>query len=132
MRNDCKKVELRGVWITTVYDIDWPKTQNNPKAQMKEFIDILETLKSLNFNAVFVQIRPVSDALYKSGINPWSEYLTGKQGVNPGYDPLKFMIEETHKRNMEFHAWINPYRVTTQGTDLDKLANNNVAKLRPD
>lgn len=132
MRNDCKKVELRGVWITTVYDIDWPKTQNNPKAQMKEFIDILETLKSLNFNAVFVQIRPVSDALYKSGINPWSEYLTGKQGVNPGYDPLKFMIEETHKRNMEFHAWLNPYRVTTQGTDLDKLANNNVAKLRPD
>ena len=72
MRNDCKKVELRGVWITTVYDIDWPKTQNNPKAQMKEFIDILETLKSLNFNAVFVQIRPVSDELYKSGINPWS------------------------------------------------------------
>ncbi len=132
MRNDCKKVELRGVWIATVYGIDWPKTLNNPQAQMKEFIDILEILKSLNFNAVFVQIRPVSDALYKSCINPWSEYLTGKQGVNPGYDPLKFMIEETHKRNMEFHAWLNPYRVTTQGTDLDKLANNNIAKLRPD
>ena len=95
MRNDCKKVELRGVWIATVYGIDWPKTLNNPEAQMKEFIDILEILKSLNFNAIFVQIRPVSDALYKSCINPWSEYLTGKQGVNPGYDPLKFMIEET-------------------------------------
>jgi uncharacterized lipoprotein YddW (UPF0748 family) len=132
MKDDCKQVELRGVWIATVYGIDWPKTQNDPKAQMKEFIEILDTLKSLNFNAVFVQIRPVSDVLYKSAINPWSEYLTGKQGVDPGYDPLKFMIEESHKRNIEFHAWINPYRVTTQGTDLKKLADNNIAKLRPD
>ena len=132
MRDDCKRVELRGVWIATVYGIDWPKVQNNPKEQMKEFIEILDTLKALNFNAVFVQIRPVSDALYKSSINPWSEYLTGNQGINPGYDPLKFMIEESHKRNIEFHAWLNPYRVTTQGTDLSKLAYNNIAKLRPD
>lgn len=132
MRNNCRLVEMRGVWIATVYGIDWPKTQNNPQEQKNEFIEILETLKVLNLNAVFVQIRPVSDALYKSEINPWSKYLTGKQGVNPGYDPLEFMIEESHKRNIEFHAWLNPYRATTQGTDISKLADNNIAKLKPE
>lgn len=132
MDNNCKSIELRGVWIATVYGIDWPKTKNNPKAQREEFIEILDTLKNLNFNAVFVQIRPSSDALYKSKINPWSEYLTGTQGVNPGYDPLQFMINESHKRNIEFHAWLNPYRVTTQGTDLSVLADNNIAKSRPE
>lgn len=131
MDSNCKSVELRGVWVATVYGIDWPKTKNNIEEQKKEFIEILETLKALNFNAVFVQIRPSADVLYKSKINPWSEYLTGTQGLNPGYDPLKFMIEESHKRNIEFHAWINPYRVTTQGIDLNKLADNNIAKLKP-
>lgn len=132
MYNRCTLVEFRGVWIASVYNIDWPKTLDNPEAQKQEFIEILDKLKSLNINAIFVQIRPASDALYKSYINPWSKYLTGEQGKYPGYDPLQFMIEETHKRDMEFHAWLNPYRVTTQGTDLNELAPNNPARIKPE
>ena len=132
MYNRCTLVEFRGVWIASVYNIDWPKTLDNPDVQKQEFIEILDKLKSLNINAIFVQIRPTSDALYKSYINPWSKYLTGEQGKYPGYDPLQFMIEETHKRNMQFHAWLNPYRVTTQGTDLNELAPNNPARIKPE
>lgn len=132
MYNRCTLVEFRGVWIASVYNIDWPKTLDNPDVQKQEFIEILDKLKSLNINAIFVQIRPTSDALYKSYINPWSKYLTGEQGKYPGYDPLQFMIEETHKRNMQFHAWLNPYRVTTQGTDLNELEPNNPARIKPE
>ena len=132
MYNRCTLVEFRGVWIASVYNIDWPKTLDNPEAQKQEFIEILDKLQSLNINAIFVQVRPTSDALYKSYINPWSKYLTGEQGKYPGYDPLQFMIEETHKRNMEFHAWLNPYRITTQGTDLNELAPNNPARIKPE
>ena len=132
MYNRCTLVEFRGVWIASVYNIDWPKTLDNPEAQKQEFIEILDKLDSLNINAIFVQVRPTSDALYKSYINPWSKYLTGEQGKYPGYDPLQFMIEETHKRNMEFHAWLNPYRITTQGTDLNELAPNNPARIKPE
>lgn len=132
MYNRCTLVEFRGVWIVSVYNIDWPKILDNTEAQKQEFIEILDKLQSLNINAIFVQVRPTSDALYKSYINPWSKYLTGEQGKYPGYDPLQFMIEETHKRNMEFHAWLNPYRITTQGTDLNELAPNNPARIKPE
>lgn len=131
-RSDCKKTEFRGVWVTTVFGIDWPKTLDDIEAQKEEFIELLDILKNLNFNAVLVQIRPMSDAFYKSKINPWSQYLTGTQGKDPGYDPLKFMIQETHKRNMEFHGWLNPYRITTVGTDLNALSENNPARINPD
>ncbi|CEO08986.1 glycoside hydrolase family 10 protein [Paraclostridium sordellii] len=132
MRTYCKLYEFRGVWVATVYDIDWPKTKDNPEAQKQEFIELLDKVQSLNLNAVFVQVRPTSDAFYDSKINPWSAFLTGVQGKYPGYDPMKFMIEETHKRNMQFHAWLNPYRITTKGTDLSVLADNNPAKLHPE
>ncbi|MBS6023326.1 MAG: family 10 glycosylhydrolase [Paeniclostridium sordellii] len=132
MRTDCTLYEFRGVWVATVYDIDWPKTKDNPEAQKQEFIELLDKIQSLNLNAVFVQVRPTSDAFYDSKINPWSAFLTGVQGKYPGYDPMKFMIEETHKRNMQFHAWLNPYRITTKGTDLSVLADNNPAKLHPE
>lgn len=132
MRADCTLYEFRGVWVATVYDIDWPKTKDNPEAQKQEFIELLDKIQSLNLNAVFVQVRPTSDAFYDSKINPWSAFLTGVQGKYPGYDPMKFMIEETHKRNMQFHAWLNPYRITTKGTDLSVLADNNPAKLHPE
>ncbi|CEP80755.1 family 10 glycosylhydrolase [Paraclostridium sordellii] len=132
MRTDCTLYEFRGVWVATVYDIDWPKTKDNPEAQKQEFIELLDKVQSLNLNAVFVQVRPTSDAFYDSKINPWSAFLTGTQGKYPGYDPMKFMIEETHKRNMQFHAWLNPYRITTKGTDLSVLADNNPAKLHPE
>lgn len=124
--------EMRGVWISSVYNMDWPQTKNNIKAQKKEYTDLLDKLKCVGMNTVIVQIRPKSDALYKSSINPWSEYLTGTQGKDPGYDPLVFLIDEAHKRGMEFHAWLNPYRITTSGTDTSKLASNNPAVLHPD
>ena len=107
------KREFRGAWIASVSNIDWPSKPGLPSIeQQQQFIQLLDQLKSLGCNAVIVQIRPVCDALYASKIEPWSRYLTGRQGEPPFpyYDPLLFMIEETHKRNMEFHAWFNPFR----------------------
>jgi uncharacterized lipoprotein YddW (UPF0748 family) len=107
------KREFRAAWIATVSNIDWPSKPGLPASQQQsEFIARLEQLKALGCNAVIVQIRPVCDAFYSSVEEPWSRYLTGKQGQPPFpyYDPLTFMVEETHKRNMEFHAWFNPYR----------------------
>lgn len=105
--------EFRAVWIATVENIDWPSKRGlTSEEQKNEFIKILDMHKRNGMNAVIMQIRPVSDAFYPSKFEPWSEYLTGKQGQAPSpyYDPLLFMIEETHKRGMEFHAWMNPYR----------------------
>lgn len=126
------KKEMRGVWIASVLNIDWPSKKGlSVEEQKQEFIKILDNVKEWNMNAVFVQIKPVGDAFYPSKFSPWSEYLTGKQGENPGYDPLEFMIEEAHKRNIEFHAWFNPYRLTMSG-GIDKLSNDNIGKQRPD
>ena len=87
-----KPKELRGVWVASVSNIDWPsKPGLSVEKQKAEFISILNNVKSWNMNAVFVQIKPESDAFYPSKYAPWSRYLTGTQGVNPGYDPLKFM-----------------------------------------
>jgi uncharacterized lipoprotein YddW (UPF0748 family) len=107
------KREFRAAWIATVANIDWPSKQGLPAiVQQQEFIERLEKLKSLGCNAVIVQIRPACDAFYESAYEPWSHYLTGRQGQapTPYYDPLVFMINEAHKRNMEFHAWFNPFR----------------------
>ena len=105
--------EFRGVWIATVSNIDWPREKGlSVEEQKLSFIQLLNTHQRNGINAVFVQIRPAADAFYPSQYEPWSEYLMGTQGAppNPYYDPLQFMIDETHKRGMEFHAWINPYR----------------------
>lgn len=107
------KREFRAAWIATVSNIDWPSKRGLPAEQQKsEFINRLEQLRSLGCNAVIVQVRPAADAFYPSLEEPWSQYLTGKQGQPPFpfYDPLEFMVSEAHKRNMEFHAWFNPYR----------------------
>lgn len=107
------KYEFRAVWIATVDNIDWPTRGNfNPESQKAEFIKILDMHKRNGMNAVVVQIRPATDAFYPSALEPWSQWLTGKQGLAPSpyYDPLRFMIDEAHKRGMEFHAWCNPYR----------------------
>tara|TARA_R110002073_G_scaffold335987_1_gene529757 strand:+ start:25389 stop:26906 length:1518 start_codon:yes stop_codon:yes gene_type:complete len=108
------KHEFRGAWVATVNNIDWPSKKNqNPATQKAELIKLLDTFNDLNFNAVIFQIRPAADAFYNSNYEPWSSYLT--DSVNspptPYYDPLAFAIAETHKRGMEFHAWLNPYRV---------------------
>ena len=127
-----ERKEMRGIWVATVLNIDWPSKKGlSIESQKQEFIKILDNVKEWNMNAVFVQIKPVGDAFYPSKFSPWSEYLTGIQGQNPGYDPLKFMIEEAHKRNIEFHAWFNPYRLTMSG-GIDKLSNDNIGKQRPD
>ena len=105
--------EFRAAWIATLENIDWPTKKGlSTEEQKSEFIKLLDLLQSIGMNAIIVQIRPVADAFYPSELEPWSEYLSGVQGKapNPFYDPLAFMIAETHKRNMEFHAWLNPYR----------------------
>ena len=105
--------QFRGVWIATVRNLDWPsKPGLKNKVLKSEFIKQLDKLQEIGMNAVIVQIRPVGDAMYASPYEPWSEYLTGEQGKPPsrGFDPLSFMISETHKRCMEFHAWFNPFR----------------------
>ena len=124
--------DMRAAWMATVFNIDYPSTKNNEEAQKSEYIQKLEALKAIGINTVVVQVRPKADALYKSNINPWSDVLTGTQGKDPGYDPMAFMIEETHKRGMAFHAWLNPYRVTTSGTDMNKLSENHPARKNPD
>lgn len=109
------KNEFRAVWIATVVNIDWPKNcLDSVDKQKTDFIEILDTYKKLNFNAVIVQIRSVGDALYPTILAPWSRYLTGREGKapNPEYDVLAWMINEAHQRGFEFHAWLNPYRAT--------------------
>ncbi len=130
-----KEKELRGVWVSTVGNIDYPTRQTGNSETLKnEMIKLLDNCKSMGFNAIFFQVRPASDAFYKSEIFPWSRYITGKQGVAPdnGFDPLAFAVEEAHKRGMELHAWINPYRITSSSSDNNKLAANNPAVLRPE
>jgi uncharacterized lipoprotein YddW (UPF0748 family) len=105
--------EFRGVWIATVDNIDWPlKGQYNVDSQKKEFIRQLDMHKENGMNAIIMQVRPAADAFYPSQYEPWSQWLTGTQGKPPSpyYDPMQFMIDEVHKRGMEFHAWCNPYR----------------------
>ena len=113
------KREMRAGWLATVYRIDWPTTAMtsvttaNINKQKAEFITILDSVKAANMNAVFFQVRPETDAFYNSAYEPWSAHLGGTRGVNPGYDPLAFAIEESHKRGIELHAWLNPYRYET-------------------
>ncbi|QHT71219.1 family 10 glycosylhydrolase [Rhodocytophaga rosea] len=128
------KRELRGVWIATVANIDWPSQKNlSPAVQQQEFNFILDEHARNGMNAVFVQVRPVADAFYRSKYEPWSEWLTGKQGTepNPPYDPLSFMIGESHKRGMEFHAWFNPYRATFD-TVSSRLSPTHISKQHPE
>lgn len=117
------KREFRGVWVATVNNLDYPaKPTTWPTAHKEEWKNMVRKLKELGFNAVIFQVRPAGDAFYLSEHAPWSEYLTGKQGLppSPEYDVLQFLIEETHKNGMEFHAWFNPFRAT-MGLDTGAL-----------
>lgn len=105
--------EFRAVWVATVANINWPSKGNySTELQKQEAINILDQLKEANFNAVIFQARPSADALYKSNLEPWSYFLTGQNGKAPSpfYDPLEFWISEAHKRGLELHVWLNPYR----------------------
>lgn len=125
--------EFRGVWVASVVNIDWPSASNLSVAQQKfELLAILNRMQELNLNALVLQIRPTGDAFYQSQIEPWSTWLTGRQGEapNPFYDPLQFAIEESHKRNIELHAWFNPYRAR-MGSERGPFAPNHMAAVYP-
>ncbi len=115
------KREFRGAWIATVINLDWPLAPNFTGAEQRSaLVSMLDDLKASGVNAVVFQVRPEGDAFYASSIEPWSYYLTGQQGKNPGYDPLAFAIQEAHKRGMELHAWFNPYRAIRQTNTYPK------------
>ena len=121
------KHEFRATWLATVSNIDWPKNRatsdENRELQKKELTDIFDKMQAGNMNAVCMQVRSLCDAMYKSSYEPWSAALTRTRGLDPGYDPLQFAIEEAHKRGLELHVWVNPFRVTSSGTldSSDKL-----------
>lgn len=128
------KYEFRGVWIATVDNIDWPSYGvTNPEGQKADFIRQLDMHKKNGMNAVIVQVRPSADAFYPSPYEPWSQWLTGVQGQPPFpyYDPLQFMIDEAHKRGMEFHAWCNPYRANFN-TRSASIAANHITRIHPE
>lgn len=126
------KREMRAAWISTVENIDWPSKPGLSDKEMKnEMIAILDNLRSYNLNTVIFQIRPTADAYYKSTKEPASHWITGTQGVAPGFDPLQMMIDEAGKRGMNVHVWLNPYRVQ-KDTVRDVLSKKHLYFKRPD
>ncbi len=129
------KSQLRATWISTVVNLDWPTAKTKAivndaqriQKTKEELISLLDKAVATNMNAVFLQVRGASDSFYKSELVPWSSYLTGTFGKDPGFDPLEFAIEEAHKRNLELHAWFNPYRVSMNTSD-STIASLNVPK----
>lgn len=117
--------EENAMWISFLEYMQMPKNEAGFK---REFAKMLDNSKENGMNSVIVHVRSHSDAMYPSTIYPWSKYLTGTQGKDPGYDPLKYMIEETHKRGMKFHAWVNPYRVSSYGTYFNETSDESPAK----
>ncbi|MFI7616032.1 family 10 glycosylhydrolase [Nonomuraea terrae] len=125
------KRQLRAMWISSVANIDWPsRTGLSASAQQAEFRAWLDLAVSRRMNAVVVQVRPTADAFWPSTYEPWSQWLTGTQGGNPGYDPLAFMVREAHARNLEFHAWFNPYRIANHD-DASRLVSSHPARRNP-
>ena len=124
--------EMRGIWVATVRNIDWPKDTVSAERQRAELIDIFDRAAAAGFNTIVFQVRPTADALYRSDLEPWSTWLTGRQGTDPGYDPLEFAVREAHARGLELHAWINPYRAAMRLEDTATLAPSHVWNARRD
>jgi uncharacterized lipoprotein YddW (UPF0748 family) len=128
------KREFRGAWIATVTNIDFPSSPGLSQERFtEEWSKTLDLLSSANFNAVLAQVRPAGDAFYRSKISPWSKYLTGKAGHEPSFDfdPLEYMVQDAHAQNLEFHAWLNPYRASMD-TITEKLPANHPFKMHPE
>lgn len=118
--------EFRAVWIAY---LDF-KTTGYTKKEFKTHIETMfNEVCAMNMNAVVVHVRPFGDAMYESSYFPWSRYVSGTQGKDPGFDPLEIMVEEAHKRGLEFHAWLNPYRITSNSTDVMDLSEDNPARI---
>ena len=127
------KREFRAVWIATVDNIDWPSSKNLvPEEQQEEFSNLLDFHKKVGMNAVFVQVRAAGDAFYAKSPEPWSEWLTGRQGRRPEpmWDPLDFMVEQAHKRGLEFHAWLNLNRLVHKSST--SVSSENISRLHPE
>ncbi|MFN2635588.1 MAG: glycoside hydrolase family 10 protein [Gemmatimonadaceae bacterium] len=126
--------EFRGVWIATVQNIDWPSRPGlSSQEQQQELLDMLDRAAELRLNAVILQVRPAADALYASPYEPWSEYLSGVMGraPSPYYDPLEFAVREAHKRGLELHAWLNPYRAK-HPSGRSRPAPNHISVTNPE
>ena len=124
--------EFRGLWVATVANIDWPSRSGLPATQQQaELLSILDRAASSGFNAIVLHVRPAADAVYASAIEPWGAMLTGTQGGDPGWDPLAFAITEAHRRGLELHAWINPFRAGN-AADTARLAAGHVFRSRPE
>lgn len=126
------RTEFRALWIASVVNIDWPSRSGLPMAtQQTELRSILDLALSRNLNAVLLQVRPAADRMWKATLGePWSKYLTGTQGKDPGYDPLAYAIVQAHQRGLGLHAWINPFRVSMD-TSLNSLVASHPARLNP-
>ena len=130
-------IAFRGAWIATVANIDWPSTDavGYTDMQQEEMTWLLDSLQSIGINAIIFQVRPTADALYYSEIEPVSHWLTGTQGSwgeQQAWDPLQWTIEQAHKRNMEVHVWLNPYRVNLAKTDTSMLCADHVMRRHPE
>ncbi|MER8030480.1 family 10 glycosylhydrolase [Streptomyces bauhiniae] len=124
--------EMRGVWLATVANRDWPSRPGlSPEEQRAELIAHLDRAVADRLNTVIFQVRPTADALWPSPYEPWSEYLTGTQGRDPGGDPLGTAVREAHARGLELHAWFNPYRIANH-TDPGRLTPDHPARLHPE
>ncbi len=109
--------ELRGVWVSTVLRLDWPPAEGmTPEAGRASLDSLVDEMAGLGLNALFFQVRPESDALYASTLEPWSRFLSGTQGTDPGWDPLEHLVNAAHARGLEVHAWVNPYRALMSTT----------------
>ncbi|MFE0104212.1 glycoside hydrolase family 10 protein [Streptomyces sp. NPDC059009] len=124
--------EMRGMWVASVANRDWPSKPGLPAAQQRaELLAYLDTAVRRRLNTVIFQVRPTADALWPSPYEPWSEYLTGVQGQDPGWDPLGTAVREAHRRGLELHAWFNPFRVANH-TDPSRLVPTHPARVHPD
>lgn len=132
--------EMRGVWLSTVNNLDWPEvgSYNNTKLQKELLKEKFDFIVENGMNTVFFQARPMGDALYESSYAPWSKYLTGTLGGDPGYDPLEFAVEEAHQRGLEIQAWFNPFRIDSNSQNfsideyINELPENCILKSNPD
>ncbi|MBT2447213.1 family 10 glycosylhydrolase [Streptomyces sp. ISL-43] len=121
--------EFRGMWTASVQNVDWPSESGLPAAEQRaELLELLDTAVARRLNAVILQVRPTADAMWPSAREPWSQWLTGEQGVDPGWDPLGTAVTEAHARGLELHAWFNPYRVANH-TDPGRLVPEHPARL---
>ena len=127
--------EMRGIWVASVLNLDYPVTPTSSAPELwSQIVEILSNVEEWGFNAVFLQVSPCADALYKSEIYPWSVYLTGQQGRAPdsGFDPLEYWVSQSHKHGLELHAWINPFRVTREPADWNSLVSDSQARQHPE